>query len=72
MVTTTAAGLLSLFFSSLAVATAAAVQTHSLTTAAVDAATTTAAADAATMTADADANHFYHSGKRKFAIKLST
>lgn len=48
------------------------METHSPTTAAVDAATTTAAADAATMTADADANNFYHSGKRKFAIKLST
>lgn len=64
MVTTTAAGLLSLFFSSLAEATAADAQTHSLTTAAVAAAITTTAADAATMTADADADHFYHQGKR--------
>lgn len=50
------------------------METHSPTTAAVaaDAAITTTAADAATMTADADADHFYHSGKRKFALKLST
>ncbi len=58
MVTTTAAGLLSLFFSSLAAETDAA-PTHSLTTAvAADAAITTAADAATIMTAAAAANHF--------------
>lgn len=54
MVTTTAAGLLSLFFSSPAAETDA--ETHSLTTAV--AAATTTAADAITMTVAAAANHF--------------